>query len=321
MPQQSKPSELTDAQLIELANSATVTPEDLALLTPSEAQRFSKMRQSSPQQDRDDSLMSLMGSAVNGVEDFSRGAFKGAGETAFNLGSAVRQIPVVGHVTDALAKLVGPEGTDPEQAFAQVPQELEAKNSAENAGKIVEQLAEFFVPAGKVGVAAQGLSGATDLVLKLPKAASTARRVATNGAWKGSKIAGDALAAGGVSALHGDDDPQYAAAGQAGGAVAGLSAAQLAKLLSTKAGQQLGPLLAAIAAMSTIEGVGGGLSGTMGAGMGTFSVARSLAKRALNNPGAVGKLGWAAEQGGEKLGTVAAGATDQSRKTRRRSEP
>lgn len=283
---------------------------------PSEAERTSPP----PPEQRDPSLMGMIGRAVDTGEDFSRGAFKGAGESAFRLGGAVRQIPGIGHATDAIAKLVGPSGTNPEQAFAQVPQELEAKNSAENAGKIIEQIAEFFLPAGKAGVAAQGLSGATDLFLGMPKAAGAVRRMATNTAMPAAKIAGDALAAGGVSALHGDDNPQYAAAGSAAGGAGGQGVAQLAKLLSTKTGQQLAPLLAAIAAMTTMESVGGGLSGTLGGGLGAFSVARSIAKRALNSPGAVGRLGWAAEQGGEKAGTLAAGAVDQSRKTKRRSD-
>jgi hypothetical protein len=321
-----EPQQLSDADLIQLANDITVTADDLALLTPAEAQRFAKLRQSTPAQEQDSSLMGMLGGAINMAEDFSRGAFKGAGESAFHLGSAVRQIPGIGHATDALAKLVGPEGTNPEQAFAQVPQELEAQNSAENAGKIIEQIAEFFLPAGKAGVAAQGLSGATDLVLKLPKAASTARRMATNAAWKGSKVAGDALSAGAVSALHGDDDPQYAAAGSAGGALTGKGAAELAKLLSTKTGQQLGPIIAAMAAMGGLGALSGG---TLGAGFGalggqqlaTNTVFRAAARRMLQAPGAVGRAGWAAEQGGEKLGTAAAGVIDQARKTKRRSAP
>ncbi len=329
MAEQQKPSvaEFSDAELIELANDPSVTAQELAKLTPSEQRRFMSLRQSTPQGDSSGAV-SKMADALDAVGNFGVGAAKGLGESVFNLGASMKDVPsdilipgmsaITGRKTlGDVANWIGPEGTNAERAFAQTPPELAAQGRGENVGKTVEQVAEFFLPAGKVGPLARG---SANLVGKLPKAAGPVRRMATDAAWKAAPIADDALGAAGVAALHGDESPESAAAWSAGGGAAGQGMSQLARLLSTPTGAKLGPLLAAIAAMTGIESLGAGVGGTMGAGLGTFGMARSIANSALRKPGAVGKLRWASEDIGQKAGTLGAGAADQLRATRRRSQ-
>ncbi len=268
-------------------------------------------------------------SALQHTEDFVTGAAKGVGDTAGNLGNAVHSIPILGNITDFLAthaaapiigKLTGQDtsGTNPGASFKgwDAAMEPAKNNTGEHVGKLIEQVLEFFLPGGKAGTAAQAASGATDAVLNLPKAAGPVRRALTDMAFKGSRMAGDAAAAGAVSAAHGDKDPQYAAAGQLGGSLLGEGASQFTKLLASKSGQDIGPYIAGMLAMAASHGLGPEVAG--GAGLGTFGLSRMLARRALRAPGAVGKLGWMAEQGGDTLGKVAAGGIDQARAPQRR---
>ena len=266
--------------------------------------------------------------AVGAVLDAGVGAAKGLGESAFNLGRIAKGIPLVpglpqvtgmdatvGGLGNALAELVyGPSGQTADQAFSEVPPELEAQGTGEKVGKTLEQVIEFLLPAGKVGPLGR-LSA--DVVGSTPKAAGAVRRGLSNLAWKGAPIADDAFGAAGVAALHGDESPQSAAAWSAGGGVGGQALSQIARLLATPFGQQLGPYLAALAAMNA----GGGLTQTgVGAGLTGFGLAKAAAQHAITRPGGVGKIRWAAEDLGQRGGTLAAGMADQARTPRRRSE-
>lgn len=306
-----KPSSLTDQELIELANDASVTAKDLALLSPDEARRYAALRQSKGD---GSSLTSKLGGVIDAGNEMAKGAVKGAGETAFNLGNMVHSIPGIGNLTDMLSTLVGPEGTNPDQAFSRVPEDLKAANTAQAFGKGAEQIGEFFLPAGKVGMAQRG---AAELVGSIPKAAGTVRKIATDAAWKMAPVLDNALATGGVALAHGDEDPQYAAGTQAGLQTAGLGLGQLTKLLETKVGSQYAPILAAILVMKGVSALGGGLGETMGSGLAANTATRTLTRRALQQPGAAGKLLWGAEKAGERAGTLGAGVVDETRRRRR----
>lgn len=314
----------TDADLIAIANDSRTTAQDIARLTPDEQQRFIALRRSTPEPVS--GARSIFGSVVDTAEGLGRGAVKGAGETVFNLGSLMKGAPsdilipglsaVTGKKTlGDIANVVGPEGTNAEQAFSQLPPELEAQGGAENVGKIIEQVMEFFLPSGKVGPTA---SAAADLVMKMPKGASTARKALTDTIWKGAPMVDDAIGAGAVSMAHGDENPEYAMGASAGTNLAGQGVAQLTKLLQNPVIRQIFAILAGgAAAQGAGTLTGGNLVGIGSSGLGTYAVARNLAGRAASNPG---RLMWAAENAGRRGAATAAGATDVTRRRSRDKE-
>lgn len=296
----------SDSELLQIASDSRTTPQDLALLSAVERGR---LQQLTMPKDEGSKAMDLVKGVAGFGGDLLTGAAKGAGNTAFNLGSAVRMIPGIGHATDALAKAFGPEGTNPEQAFARTPADLEATNNTQKVGKFAEQVAEFVLP-GKASLTAGSYAArpALNAWLGMSQKARPLASKALQLGEKGLNIAGDALMSGAVGAAHGDD-PVNAAEWSAGGSLAGQGLSQLLRTLSTKTGQQIGPLLAAIAAMSAVEGAGGGMAGTLGGGLGGFSVARSIAQRAIGKPGAVRRLRDLAEDMGTKAGLIGAEAS------------
>lgn len=305
------PVELTDAEMVEFVNDPTVGAEALALLTPGEKARYQTLKSAKPE---GGSFMGSIGKAIDVGEDVATGVVKGAGQTAFNLGNLVHSIPGIGDATDALAKLFGGAGTDPDQAFAQTPQDLQPTNTAQAFGKGAEQIGEFFIPAGKVGMASRG---AADLVGKLPKAAGTVRKAATDLAWKGAPVVDNALSTGAVAAAHGDEDPQYAAGTQALLQSLGIGAGQASKLLGTMAGKQYAPILAGVALFKLISALGGDIGTSAASGLAANQATRTIARRYLSQPGAQGKMLFGAERAGEKLGTAGAGIVDETRRRRR----
>lgn len=323
--QQKPPAEFSDAELIELINSPTVKPEDLALLTPGEKQRYQALRQS---KEHDATLTGKMGNAMDAANDVAVGAVKGAGQTVTNLGRLVHKIP---GVTPAVDWLYGDSGDGQQnlaglvtgdaprkglssRAFEAADETLKPANTSQAIGKGAEQIGEFFIPTGEVGLAQRG---AAELVTHLPKAAGTVRKLATDAAWKLAPVIDNALSTGAVAMAHGDENPQYVAGTQAGIQTAGIGLGQLTKLLETKVGSQYAPILAAILVMKAVSALGGGLGETMGSGLAANTATRTLARRALQQPGAAGKLLWGAEKAGERVGTLGAGIVDETR-TRRR---
>lgn len=313
--QQQAVAEFTDAELIELANDPRVTSQHLAKLTPNEQRRFMALRQAKPDQER--STIDQAGEALSALGDAGTGAVKGLGKSVVNLGGAVNS--VTEPIGNAIADLFGlPGHIDSSGDFAGAEAAMAPANKAESIGQTVEQIAEFLIPAGKVGPLSRG---AANMVGKLSKASGPVRRMATDAAWKAAPIAENALGAGTVAAVHGDETPESAAMWSAGGGATGQALSQAARLLATPLGQKLGPYLAAIAAMSAAGGLTGPLTaGGIGAGMTGFGLANQVARSALRRPGAIGKLRWAAEDLGQQGGTLAAGVADQSRTPRRRSE-
>lgn len=298
----------SDSELLQIASDSRTTPQDLALLTPQERTRLQSLTLDTPQK-AGTSGMDVVKGVAGTVGDVLTGAAKGAGNTAFNLGSAVHSIPGIGDATDAIATLLGPEGTNPKQAFAQTPTDLEPKNTSEKVGQFAEQVGEFILP-GKASLTAGNYMArpALDAWLKISQKARPLASKALQVTEKGLNIAGDALMSGAVGAAHGDD-PVNAAEWSAGGSLAGQGLSQLLRTLSTKTGQQIGPLLAAIAAMSAVEGAGGGLGASGIGALGSFGVARSLANAALRRPGAVRRLRDLAEDAGTKVGLIGAEAS------------
>jgi hypothetical protein len=96
---------------------------------------------------------SLMESAGAMAGDLVTGAAKGLGQTAANLGRGVHMIPGVSRAVDAL---YGAPVSQP--SFQEADRVLAPTNTPQAIGKGAEQLAEFFVPAGAVNRAAQGLT-------------------------------------------------------------------------------------------------------------------------------------------------------------------
>lgn len=316
--QQKQPQELSDSELLSLTSDPTMTPQDWAKLTPGEMSRLQKL--TAPPKDDHSQALDMVKSALSTTGDVVKGVGQGVGETAFNLGNAVHSIPGVGNVTDFLAKLLGPEGTDPKQAFSQTPDDLIPKNGAQSFGKGVERVAEFIVPSKAEWTAGNYLARpALSAWLNTSQKARPILSGALSAAEKGANIAGDALMSGAVGAAQGGD-PVDAAKWSAAGSVGGEGLSQLLRTLSTKTGQQLGPLLAAIAAMSAVESAGGGMSGTLGGGLGGFSVARSMANRLIKQPGSVRRMRDVAELAGQRVGQVGAGVSDTVNGPRRRSQ-
>lgn len=93
----------------------------------------------------DGRAMAMLKGASRTAGDFASGFAKSAGNTVMGLGHLARVlIPGVGALSDAMA----PEGMTGGDALGAVQGELAPKNRAESAGRAVEQLLEFLVPAG-----------------------------------------------------------------------------------------------------------------------------------------------------------------------------
>lgn len=244
--------------------------------------------------------------------DVLTGIGKGAGQTAFNLGNLVHKTPLLGQLTDKLATLVGPEGTDPEAAFSKNPQELEATNTAQKVGKVGEQVGEFFIPAS-----ASRLATVKGLVKLIPDTASPqAMALANKMLAQVGRVLGEAGSAAGVSAVHGDETPEKSAEIAGGTTAAGAALGATAKaLLKTTVGRELAPYLTAIAAMNIVSPfTPGGMASTVGA----FGLTRSMANRAFRSPKLRTQIGTRIAQGASKLGEAAAGAESEYRVPQRR---
>lgn len=295
MPQQP----LTIGELQELAADPRLH-EVMPLLSAQERAAVEKFRGADADPER---------STVDTIGDVARGGVKGLGETIFRLGQVVHGIPGLGDLTDIIARAVGPEGTDPDAFFSQVPSVLEATNTAERVGKGVEQVGEFLIPASPARLAA--IKGLVKLIPDNlgPEAMRVANKIMT----QLGRAGGEAGSAAGVAALQGEEQPERAAAWAAGGHGVGEIAAQAARLLKTPFGQQFAPFLAAVAAL---QGAGGltppGVASTIGA----FGLARGAAKQALSSPTAISTMQRTARTAGDVGGRLAAGTATELRKRR-----
>lgn len=293
----------TDEELRQFASDPDLKPEDLNLLSSGERSRLQTLQ--------------AQDSTTGHVKDVLTGVGKGAGETAFDLGSLVHKIPLIGDLTDKLSSFVGPDpkkypGADPSKAFAKVPDDLEAKNDYQKAGKTAEQVGEFFVPAPSARL--ETIKG---LVKLIPDTASPeAMRLANRVLAHVGRVGGEAGSAGAVSAVHGDDNPGVSAAiaGATSGVSEGLGPLSQ-RLLKTKLGQEIAPMLAAIGAMH----MGGGMSELgLGAGLGTYGILKRTAGDALANPKMQAQMGKVITKIGTKGGELAAGLESESRVPQRR---
>ena len=162
------------------------------------------------------------------------GAAKGAGSTAFGLGKAVSK-PLIGLANilgKGVNKITGKQTYTPitskvrEQIFTK-PDSLKPTNTGQKIGFGAEQIGEFFIPGGAVTKGAKAVQGAK-VFSQAPKLAKAAGF--------GTKVAGEALSMGGVTALQGGDKAQTKSAMILSAAfpVFGKSASKLA---NTKIGQ------------------------------------------------------------------------------------
>jgi len=246
------------------------------------------------------------------LKDLLTGVAKEGGDVAFNLGKGVHNTPVLGQLTDALAKLVGPEGTDPSAAFAQEPAELEATGrGGEQLGKGAGQLASFFLPVGPARAAA--IKG---LVKMIPNSASPAMMAQLNKlAALTGRIGGEAGSAAAVSAAHGDTTPGSAATAAATGTAAGEALGAGTTALRTGVGKKIAPIVAASLAMRGIQKkMPVGLGGSMGA----FGLIKGLAHDFLTNPRYTTPMRRTLQAAGRGAGRVAANSATEEPPPRRR---
>lgn len=292
---------LTDEQIQELAADPQFTEEDRALLTPSERTRLAAAKVRG-------------GGAVGAVKGLAKGFVKGAGETAFELGDMVHNTPGVGNLTDMLAKLVGPEGTNPDGAFSKTPEQLEAHGTAEEIGKTGEQVGEFFIAPGQARKAA-----IERLVRFIPNATpANQMKILNKIAAITGRVVGEAGSATAVSAIHGDENPQYAGVAGGAGPLVGEGLSSAVGTLKTPGMQKIAPVLAA---MLTMKGLGGITPEGLAGGMATFGLAKQGAKRLIENPATVRTAQNVARTGANVGGRVTAGDIDQFRAKKRRLNP
>lgn len=260
------------------------------------------------------------------IKALGTGMLKGAGDTAINLGELVHSIPGIGDLTDKLATMVGPEGTNPETAFGAAPGAFtKPESGAESAGKTIEQIAEFFTPVKGTGLAKievlpsavrKGLI--TKLVSMIPNSAGPdAMKLMNKLATYTGRVAGDAGTSAAVSVAHGADEGEAERAGlmaSLGPAVLGPAANATAKGATKFAGSPMGrQILPYMTALGT--SAAGNFSGAgLGAGLGAFGLTRMLARRLLDaqhiTPRVAVKAGRAAQAGVETGTRLTAAGTD-----------
>lgn len=250
-------------------------------------------------------------SESGGLDDFISGIGKGAGETAFNLGSLVHKTPLLGQLTDALAKAVGPEGTDPNAAFSKLPDQLEAKNTAEKLGKGAEQIGEFFIPAGPAR-----LEAIEQIVKRLPNVMSPATaKMANKAAALAGRTLGEAGSSAAISKLHGGEDTGTEAMLAGSGPLLAEGWGNVAgSVMKSPLGRRVLPYLGAATAMNALGGVTGE---GVGAGLAGFGLIRGILDHLTRNPQALPFV----QRGGRRLiesgARAAAGVVDQTTPKRR----
>lgn len=261
--------------------------------------------------------------------DFATGVAKGVGSTAVGLGNLVHKTPVLGDLTDILARMTG-GGDNPGNAFDAAQQQLTARpGTMEGTGKTAEQIAEFFTPVKGSGVLkVQTLPTAvrSALVKKMvpylknsPQLAGLVNKLAA--------VGGDAGTAMGLSAAHGGNEGDVAQAGTIAGVgagalgpMAGGAARGATAFAATPIGRQVVPYLAALGTSAAGDFSSGGL----GAGLGAFGLSRMLARRFLDarhiTPAVAAKAGRTVQKGVETGARATAAIADTFRPSRRRLE-
>lgn len=255
------------------------------------------------------------------VGELATGVAKGAGESVVGLGEMVHNTPVLGDLTDMLARMTG---GNPDDAFGAAHQQLTARpGSMEGTGKTMEQIAEFFLPvkgtgAAKITTLPMGMRQALikRLVSAIPNGASPEMMARLNKlAAIGGRVGGEAGSAALVSSIHGNDDPEAPAAVAGSGPLVGAGASGAASALNTAWGKELAPYLAALGTASVAPFTMPGL----GAAMGSFGLTRMAARRLLKNPTTVPKIQRTLRSGAE-LGARGLGAVTDQVMPRRRLE-
>src|SRR3990167_40819 len=249
---------------------------------------------------------SVAGSALETGKNLGIGALKGVGE----LGDLVHKTPVLGDLTDQLAKLVGPEGTDPKAAFQS--DVLKPEGAAQKMGKAWEQIGEFFLPAGPAKLAL------IERPVKLSPNATTPAMMAKMNkmAARLGGVGGEAGSAGAVAASHGDQDTDAEMAVAGSAPLVGEAAGKgMTAFLRTPLGKQLAPILLASGVMGTI---GGPVAGTIGGAMGMFGAAKRAITKKVSDPKFHRSLERGSRVGADVGGKVVAGGIEQSGPKRRR---
>jgi len=247
------------------------------------------------------------GSSVDDLLDFVKGGGKGLAKTVFGGGDLIRRATGMDQVID-----------DPEVQAITVP-----SNNAQEWGQDIEQLLEFFVPAGGAKkLAAKGLAKLAPSTLPVRgalgrmQAAPKINKAIASGMTKLAPSVGEGVSATGVSAMQGNEHPEQAGmfaaaaplAGKVGGKVAG-------SLLGSDFGQHLLPILAAapvMAAMPTLPGLG--ISAAL------WQLIKRPASKLARHP-EVGKIARKTlETAGPIVGKMGAAAIDSPRVPRRKLE-
>lgn len=163
------------------------------------------------------------GKVGEAMQDVSKGVAKGVlstvkgmGKLGEKIGNALLPEDLESRVysdEDALAKSkVGKILTD---------ENLEGKNTAEKVGKTVEQIAEFFIPAGKINTVEKILAGGTKsraLAKLIPIVGEKSAKHISNLLSAGTKMAVRAGEGGGIIAVQSGGDPEQVKSGVETGA-------------------------------------------------------------------------------------------------------
>lgn len=293
---------LTDQQLQELMGDNRFGEADMALLTPGERTRLAAIKARS--------------STTGRIKDIAIGAAKGVGNRAVDLGSLVHNTPVVGSITDKLATMIGGPGTDPDMAFTKANQELEATSPAQSVGKGLEEMGEFFIPGE---AASNAISRGISTLLRRPMPnvvrSVSSPKLVNRAIGVASRVLGEGASAGAVSALHGDEHPEYAASAGALGPVVGEGLAAGARAMGTPLGRRIAPVLLGGTAVSAFPNPMG-----LGATLGMYGLSKGAVSDYLAGPGHIRSLEQLSRAGAKAGGRVGAGTIDQLRLQRRRLE-
>lgn len=279
----------SDAELQDLASDPSITPQDLAKLSPEQQQKVQGYRRGTPPD------QGLIHSGLNAALDLGTGAAKGAAKIVPNSAKAVRAIPGVGALTERASdidKVFGggmpgvPNGGPPVSAMLEgLLNELKPTNTTQRVGEGLEQAGEFVAAGGPTRAAVKA-------GLTRPALTQISKLGSVNANHYGGNLAtvlGEMLGAGGsagtISAAHGNENPDTVAAIAAGGPPTAAATAALVNAIATN--PALAPLkflLPYIMGGAAMTGLGGvtplGLSGGLGVGAGT----RATVNKVLRDP-------------------------------------
>lgn len=239
-------------------------PSQTFTITPEQWQQFPIAKPVGPEQPHA-AVEGALPQLLQMLGDATVGGGKGLLESGMQGGELLRKIPGVNQLSDQ---------------FPSFNVNTDAANPSQNAGKILEHLAEILYGGGAIG------SAIKPSVVGLGMRGAAGNKLLMN-AGAISKAIGQGTAAAGSDLLHhGGDNAMLDAGLAAAGPVAGAGAEAL---MQTPIGRTVLPYLAAIGVTSAARPILGETMG-LGAGLTGFGMTNQLMKRAAQNPTVLEKL-------------------------------